>query len=459
MRLFPHSTITIAITAMVIPVSEAHAEGFETFFFGGEAALTGGAVSAVTDDAGAIHYNPAGLAGVERDRVSLTGVNLTIRRRCLDEMLQARLGENHATGAGCETGFRAVPTGLGYAHAVREGLGLGGGVFITERDETELWARLPLDLVALGLPAASLPAAQLALFNDLINIKMGGALGLQVGERLRIGFSLFGTVAIDSSRVVFLREGAGTDGSSGEAGEVFDVEHSNVSFGGYAVLGLQWQISERWRLGIVWRTSAVQLFRRVEVSSPEVFEALSPIFARSTSRDGEHSEELQWSYAQVATPRLRLGLAYVTSRGWAGLEGEISPPRHDAERGIDDRLLWDIRAGGLIQLNERLSLGGGLFTRQTRQREPQGVLNPSLSFYGATFGVRSRSTFRLARGSRQRVIYLETTTAFRYALGVGQAIGLRYDPWSVSAAETQRGASYDIFHHIVSFYVSTGLFF
>jgi hypothetical protein len=61
------------VLAIALAPRLVRADNTEPFFYSDDAAMTGGTVVASTRDAGAIWYNPAGLGGIRRGQIDLSG--------------------------------------------------------------------------------------------------------------------------------------------------------------------------------------------------------------------------------------------------------------------------------------------------------------------------------------------------------------------------------------------------
>jgi hypothetical protein len=75
----------------IVGESKALADNDETYFLSPAASLVGGAVEAYSEDAGAIWYNPAGLAHVERNQLDLSMNAVTYQRRVVDRGVEVLL--------------------------------------------------------------------------------------------------------------------------------------------------------------------------------------------------------------------------------------------------------------------------------------------------------------------------------------------------------------------------------
>jgi hypothetical protein len=78
---------SLAAFAALLPRSAA-AGNTDSFYYSDDAAMTAGAVVATTRDAGAIWYNPAGLGGIRRGQVDLSGTTFAVRFRSVPSALR-----------------------------------------------------------------------------------------------------------------------------------------------------------------------------------------------------------------------------------------------------------------------------------------------------------------------------------------------------------------------------------
>lgn len=432
----------------------AQAGDQEPVFFGEEAAMAAGAITAVSEEAGAIWYNPAGLAAIHRNRVSLSGSNLMVRLRERRGMLQARLADGVESASDDDTMVGLVPLGLGYARSLSDRLTIGAALFIREHDTFGTRTTLTLD-PSMFEDAPIYPVSHLEVTSERWKVDAGIALGWQATETLRVGIGLWGNLDYRGTEVTLLLDSGVSAGAAGE-GAHLDLTHDAHSFQGFAVIGLQWRFAPGWQLGAIWRTAEASLWRRDETSSAEAMRALSPVFGRATLLrvTGGGAEGLE----MTAAPLLRLGVAYSSRRGWISLEGDVGLPHVDQRRGYDEPLHWNVRLGGHLVLTERVTLGAGLFTASSGQRGPDGLLNPDLDAYGMTGGIQIRSTHRVDGDPNPTSLIFSTSLGGRYAFAVGRMTGLLVDPFSAPGT-AEVGEVHEVRYHDISLFLGSAILF
>lgn len=452
----PPLLFAVVTVALVMSPTMASAGDQEPVFFGGEASLTAGAVTAWTDRADAIWYNPAGLGLVQRNRISLSGSTFGVRIRRRPDMLQARLpnGDGEADSVSTADGrhmlFGFIPIGMGYAHSLNDRLAIGGLFFLRERDLFETSASLELE------PGGEVlyPHGALSLEYNRWKMDFGLALGWQISSTLRLGVGFFATVFTRSTQAAITHDLNDDPATSAVEGLHLELFHKSTSIQGFATIGLQWDFAPRWHLGLVWRSSEAALWRRDTVSSIAAFEALTPLFGQETIvRVANGGDEVMG----LASPMLfRLALAYTGGRGWIGLEGDVIVRRRDGARGYDEPATWNVRLGGRFALTERFSAGGGFFTANSSLTSPDGLVNPAVDTYGVTIGMQFRATHQV-QGRDEPLVFI-TTMAGRYALAAGEIQGLLYDPTSTALAY-EPGHVSDVFFYDLSWYFGTTMLF
>ena len=122
-----------AIGVVCLLAGSAHAGNEDSFLFGGQAALTGGAVTATTEDTAAVWYNPAGLGSNHHGRIEASGTAFTLRLRPIPDRPRARsAGASRWTSR--SRALYVVPAGLGLAKALSTEPVIGAGLFVTEQD-------------------------------------------------------------------------------------------------------------------------------------------------------------------------------------------------------------------------------------------------------------------------------------------------------------------------------------
>lgn len=234
-----HRSLVLAAAFSLFP-SAARAANDDGVLIGNEAALSGGAVTAIASDGNALWYNPAGVASVHRDTVDVNGSVFILRRYRASPLIEADTGE---AVDGKVTELVSVPNGLSYVRPAGDRVHLGYGIFVSESFDLGIRQRLALQRA----DARSEWLVNYALDGEVYHA--GGGIAAEVAPGLRVGASLFGVYASASSATLF--SGGLVDEASGESSG-FLTETARASFtqlGLDARLGIQWDPSPRWSLG------------------------------------------------------------------------------------------------------------------------------------------------------------------------------------------------------------------
>ena len=435
--------------------SMAWAGDQEPVFYGGQATLAAGALSAYTEEADAAWYNPACLASINRRKVSLSGSNIALRVRSRPAILQARLDEGVVSVDDDYISMAFIPIGMAMAHSLNDRLTVGGGFYFRERDLFETQADLHLTDEG-GAVLPEFPVATFGLRHQRWKLDFGLALGWQLTSRVRLGFAIFSNLFRETTDVSVNHQREESDWDSPAAeGYHLDLQLKTVSLRGFVVIGVQVMLAPRWYLGLVYRTSEASLWTLDTPTSTRAFEALEPVFGQATRRRVTGTD--RGSLIELVNPALfRLALAYRGQRGWIAVEAEVAPPHRNERLGYDEDLLWNVRIGGQYSITPRFAMGGGFFTANSSLRAPDGIVNPMIDYYGITLGMSFRKEHTV-RGRTEPLVF-STTMAGRCALGVGESGGLSYDPYDISAGYA-RGVDTETMVYDVSGYFGTSILF
>lgn len=446
----------LVLLSFILASTTAYAEDQEPVFFGGQATLTAGALTAYTEEADGFWYNPACLASIERNKVSVSGSNVAVRIRRRPDVLQAELAEGVATASDSHTSMGFIPIGMGLARSLGDTLTIGGGFYLRERDLFETVATLRLDESDTAAPLPELSETSFGLRYQRWKMDIAVGLGWQLSRRVAIGVTFVGNLFTETTDTSMMHQRPEEDWLLPAAsGYHLDLQLKSFSFQGFAIFGLQVNLARGWYLGVVYRTSEASLWRRDRVSSQAAFEALESVFSSSTGRRVNGEEPSSW--LELISPAfIRVALSYRAERGWIALEGEVGPPHRDEGLGYNEEPYWNVRLGGQFWLREHFSFGGGFFTSNSTSRRPDGVVNPSIDYYGITVGMNFRRSHQV-RG-REDALVFSTTMAARYALGVGESAGLLFDPYDL-AGGYQRGSDTDVMVYDLSWYFGTSILF
>lgn len=381
----------------------------EGVLIGNEAAMSGGAVTAVIDDGTAVWFNPAGLAHIERTQVDASGSATQLRLAETPQLLSS------ASGARADGGYyelNGIPAAVTGARRLEPGLVLAFGIFVPSAvNHTD---RVRLDETIDGVPTTW----QLVQQENVQQYYGGIAIGWRVSETVRLGATIFGLYRSSSIVSQFFGGASGADGFVGGVSALSSLQSAGLAL----ALGVQWEMVEGLVLGASLRSPALQLgvlrrstFTRIAASSAGVG------FSPGDDMNLEPGVEI------VTPAQLRAGLAWRLDRGWVSIDADVSPELVELDLGIDRSWLVNVRVGGRFEIEPGVSVGAGLFTDRSPVRAIQTFGETQIDFYGASLGLELHAPHRMAEGERAPSIVFSQTFALRYAFGLGRIGGLRFD--------------------------------
>lgn len=413
------------------------------------AAMTGGAVVAMTRSTGAVWYNPAGLAKTVRSRLDLSTSAFSLRARDYPNAMQTVLPDGTERGTSLDSlDLSIVPTALSGVVAIEPSLAWGFGVFVNESDSFSLQGGPHVTV-----DGGTTLQARGRIDESVTTTNVGAAIGWQVVPGLRLGVSLFGSARATSERGEMTVEAT----IAGDRYTAFaDLRDARTQFGLHGVVGLQWQPTDALHIGVVLRLPTLAL---VEVGTAEVFTGGpaapvgdDPVRVDLGDRDAALSDP-----ALTVPGRVVLGVSYSYGQGWISVEGDVSHPLDDANlAGV-----WNARVGGVYRASRDVTLGAGLFTDRSRTRLNRFPAE-DVDFYGATFGIAFNRRIDLAEHEEVGSMVISTSVALRYAYGSGEATGVRFDLGElVSAGRVGIGVGQpvSVTVHELAVQLSTGLYF
>lgn len=423
----------------------AQASNRRSFLYGGEAALTGGALMARASGTDALFYNPAGLSAGVRNGLNLTLSAYTYRVSPVEDGFVVVLPDGEQTRDLQGDELLAVPAALVFVRRLSDAWGLGLGAFIESSEDSRFDARVSESGILLsdgrtvnlttGIDAQSLR----------VRYNFVGGLGWQVNERLRLGASA--TVLFDRRRqnLQIFYSSAASDGQSTSllVGDNTDLR----SLGLRADLGLQWMPASHWHLGVSLRIPALSVYTWGE----EVPTLSAP--TPSGQQVGAERTEISEFNVQVVEPGgFEVMMAYEDGPWTAGATFEVVPPV--SQGGIiplDLNFLWNVRAGVMYALSPRVDLGAGFFTDRSGVEQPDQEVTRSIDYFGWTTGVQLSTPL-----DPRAKVWFKTSFGFTYQLGLGTESALVISPFQENVPPTR---SVDVTFHEFALNVASRLEF
>jgi hypothetical protein len=416
-----HLRVAVALT---LAVSRASAGNEDELLVGNDAALSAGAVAATIADGSALYYNPAGLAGADKDSVDVTASAFAVRFYRLPELLTTSTGER-ASGDFIE--ILSAPTALSYVRRLTPTLTAAVGVFVPR--SVDLVLRSTLALRVDERPAEFLAALGLSESRYLAAF----GLGFRVSRRLRVGVSLH--AIYDAGLVSSLFAGGFVSGAAvPEAGAApgpefasdgFIQDHvlfSQVNVGFEPAWGFQLDASDHLLVGFSMRGPAVSVFSYSHATNATT--QASPTLDAFVPSD---TTESHFRFERMLALRSVAALAYHFDGHWIAVDVDHQSRVYSGADGIDLIPVFNARIGGRFQLNPTLAIGAGLFSDRSNEPEPQGYPSTHIDFYGGTLGFELEHDYRLAAGEDSGVLSFSSTVALRYARGTGRVGGVRVE--------------------------------
>lgn len=430
------------VTICVLAAPHAYAGNVEPVLVGREAVLTAGAVVATVQDAGAVWFNPGGLSAITRSSVDVSADAFVLRIYRVPGLIEARLPGQVATLDIDHAELLALPSAIVIARRLADDVTGALSLFTRAqafvRDSDDLWARASLEASGnIVDPSGAYEYQQSLTFIQNSSIYHAGpTVSWRVTPDLQIGASVFGIFQNDRGSFQLWTNYFSTDGvSTTRTVRSEQTEYSLRAIGGQIVLGSQAQISENWRVGLTYKSPTIVfkhwvgagvVVARTQVSSDQ--EPVAAFFSQRGDRAGDDMTLVQPS-------RISLGLARHLWTGHISVEAELRPGFRNESWGIDLAPTWNARLGARFDLDETISIGGGVFTDRTSSKKPTGITTTEIDSYGGALGLEFGTPYDVETddGEKHRLVF-STTLGVRYALGVGRVGGVVLDGSSILVA-------------------------
>lgn len=407
------TTVVVGCALQPWAPSLAHAGNDEGVLIGNEAAMTGGAVSAVTSDGSAMWYDPAGIAAVTRGQLDLSGSATVLRIAETPSLLSSA-----TTGRAADGGYLEVigiPSAVTLVRLLEPRLAFGFGIFTPQL--TNHTDRVGLRDAVGGLTSQW----QLVQQENTQSTYAGLSLGYQVSPSFRIGATLFGLYRQQTLSTHFF--GGATDAMGTD---VFAAGSSSLtalqSVGLELEAGIQWDIVPGLTLGAALRSPDLQLGSLFRSTSSMIMATRGgDITFEPTDTSG-----LVPNVGVVAPTRLRVGIALRVRHAWLAIDADVAHELIVPELGIERRWVANVHVGGRYWIDDNMSIGAGFFTDVSPTRRITQYGQTQIDFVGGSLGLEIHTPHELGPHEQAATIVFAQTFALRYAAGVGHIGGLSF---------------------------------
>ncbi len=443
--------------AAVALARTAQADNTESFFYSDDAAMTAGTVSATTRDAGAVWYNPAGLGGIKRGQIDLSGSAFGIRIR----NVAGAIGTTFPNGkqlADIKSGdIYSAPQAISLVRRINEKISIGGGLFVTTRDVRTGENDVELKAPAIGDPnTVGTYRQRLDVNIEQTRYHFGPAIGIEVAEGFRVGASLFGTYAKQNGFLQFLI-GQQATLATGQS-TLLAIGQSRVAnsyFGLQPQVGLQWDPSPTLTLSLVVRSPEVLIATSVDSADFQqtglVVPGRDPILNWSLLKN----QNAMSAGSIVAPLRVIAGIGkQIADRSWISAEVDFHAPF--ANDFTEQHVVVNGRAGGRFRVSNTLSVGVGLYTDLTGLELGDEFGDEKVNELGGTFGFELRTPLSLSENPAPDALVLSTTLALKYGIGIGQ---FRAQDLDLTSGDDPPARKVDVTYHTILPYIGSSILF
>jgi hypothetical protein len=431
----------------------ARAGNEDSFLFGDQASLTGGAVVASIRDTAAIWYNPAGLGMNRRGRLELSGTAFTLRWRKVPGGLAFDLPSGRSEGPIESREIYVVPTALAAVREVADGVSVGVGLFVTEQDLFNYQRSVHENDAAVDLDVAG------ALTGTLLRYDAGPSIGWQVTPRLRLGATFFAVYEnYHEFRKLFADARMTGTYQSSFLQRLVDAKSDRLGF--ELLVGAQVDAGAGFELGFSARSPRLIYYERAETDNSTALisqGAGAPTIAISAV---DHQPIGAEGTGFTHPPRFDAGVSKAVGPLELSADVELRPTGLGGSTA--KRTVVNGRAGMLWSVNDDTLLGLGLFSDRSSAGPPVHFPDSRVDYYGVSAGWKQKNLIKVRAKERASSLQFSTTVAVRYALGTGQATRIRFDyrdtPTTgiVGRVDDERER---VVYHEISLYLGTGFEF
>lgn len=404
----------MALAAALAAGATAEASNREGFVFGPRSGLTAGAAAPTARGAEAAVYNPAGLIG-ERDSLQL-GVNAYAFRS-----FRAPGAVDVGTPDGTRrrdlrgTSLVLAPPTTAATIRLSERAVLGTAVYVDQigRATVDIDADTEVDAELGG--ALDMDAARTALRIDISEqvLRARAAVGVELERGWSIGVGVEGVYrTLKGGSRVYAEQSSGTTVTQVLA---IDLDISHAQIGLEPTVGVLWESAAGLRVGVVMNGPELAIATR-EADTTLVIGSDGDAVVGDLAAT---SRSLEFGADRGSPFRVRGGVSKRTGwGGWALAASGAAAVREPAV-GPEQSAVWNVAAGVFGALGEQVTLGGGVFTDRSAQRD-RSYLTGTTDFYGLGISLHRVRPVRLAGTERNSTLEFHNTWGVRYAAGFGE---------------------------------------
>jgi hypothetical protein len=414
----------VALAVSAITAREAFAGNLDTFTLGNDAAMMGGAVTATARGSTGIWYNPAGLDGEKFDSVDVSFNAYAIRLGGSPD-LTADESKGGSRQKLTNLDLTPVPTVLAYTRRFGSWQ-VGAGLFVPNRG---IFIPRTLVRVTDGSRVTTVVLDGNSRFSEYY---AGISAGRAITPRFRIGAGVFGYYSnqVDTDAVYA--------GSTTPTSHAFALTHTTTDqlrLGAQLVWGMQWSPADEWQLGVTFRSPVLSAYQSTQTV------ALSGTSVEGQAESNVVFDEKKGGARTVIRPmRAHFGVGWKHDAWQLALDGSVQAP-YRAERVEDSTsAVWNVRAGVLHTVSDKVSIGGGLFTDLSPYDPATAFRHGSLDYYGLTVALRLGELLMVhsENDPKVRPLVFGSTFALSYALGTGTLGNEELSPVAGGARTAQR---------------------
>ncbi len=373
--------------------------------------MMAGAIVSTSSDGGSIWYNPAGLSALRGTRLDVNVSAYAIRFGATANF------DSQVPGA-TETRLSlldidVVPAALTLTRKFGK-FGVGLGIFVPAQSSGSLRTHL----AAPGGPAGTSLEFGYDSKSRVQEYHLGPGFGWDPLPNLSLGASF---LANYRTRYESVDVAAAIETPDSQTAYADHSTRDSIGVGLELVLGTQYQLTPTWRLGFTLRSPALRVGQAVDRVETTLAASSDGTLENSILYD----ESIGIGTQAISPFRVHLGVSHEFDSVVGSVESSLSLPFENSLFGVPQRATWNGRLGLKGEINEFLSLGGGIFTDRSSAQTPENFQDRRIDFYGATLAFDWKNSHGIYSKNGRTLeapesIVFGTTLALSYALGVGE---------------------------------------